>query len=447
LKSVSFVSVVFFVSFVPFVSFVSVGARTQQPAECTTAPECREMTLAAIAAKDFERAHDLAWRVFQTSPRGNTDAMALLARAQSLSGRADDAVVMLQRLAAAGGRVEDVETSDDFRRVREHPRWPQLSASPRALGAQDANAPSAPAAPSAPKAPVAVEATKAPEAPKAPEEPAAPEAPKAPEAPGLALPSALAVPSAFAYDAVSARFILADAASDLLRVVSEHSGNATTLVSAGWSGHSRVSAVAINRRNGDMWVVAQGERESVVHRFQLVSGRRLQTFSPSDDAGAVRFAAAALAGDALYLLDAAGRRIFVLAANKTLRGLAALPEDIEPLGLTHTGTALLISHAAGLLRMDLGSLDVQPVSAPSAADASGLQSLAWHQGSVLAIQQRTDGARVVRVRFSRRGTAVTAVDVLHPAAALVATLTGNDYYFLSRSPADGLTFRSVPAVK
>jgi hypothetical protein len=439
LKSVSFVSVVFFVSFVPFVSFVSVGARTQQPAECTTAPECREMTLAAIAAKDFERAHDLAWRVFQTSPRGNTDAMALLARAQSLSGRADDAVVMLQRLAAAGGRVEDVETSDDFRRVREHPRWPQLSASPRALGAQVANAPRAPEASSAPEAPEAVEAPKAPEAPK--------EAPKAPEAPGLALPSALAVPSAFAYDAVSARFILADAASDLLRVVSEHSGNATTLVSAGWSGHSHVSAVAINRRNGDMWVVAQGERASVVHRFQLVSGRRLQTFSPPDDAGPVRFTAAALAGDALYLLDAAGRRIFVLAANKTLRGLAALPEAVEPLGLTHTGTALLISHAAGLLRVDLGSLDVQPVSAPPAADASGLQSLAWHQGSVLAIQQRTDGARVVRVRFSRRGTAVTAIDVLHPAAALVATLTGNDYYFLSHSSAAGLTFRSVPAVK
>jgi hypothetical protein len=205
--------------------------------------------------------------------------------------------------------------------------------------------------------------------------------------------------------------------------------------------------VAINRRNGDMWVVAHGERASVVHRFQLVSGRRLQTFSPPDDAGPVRFTAAALAGDALYLLDAAGRRIFVLAANKTLRGLAALPEAVEPLGLTHTGTALLISHAAGLLRVDLGSLDVQPVSAPPAADASGLQSLAWHQGSVLAIQQRTDGARVVRVRFSRRGTAVTAIDVLHPAAALVATLTGNDYYFLSHSSAAGLTFRSVPAVK
>jgi hypothetical protein len=196
-----------------------------------------------------------------------------------------------------------------------------------------------------------------------------------------------------------------------------------------------------------MWVVAQGESASVVHRFQLVSGRRLQTFSPPDEAGPVRSTAAALAGDALYLLDAAGRRIFVLAANKTLRSLTALPETIEPIGLTHTGTALLISHAAGLLRVDLGSLDVQPVSAPPAADASGLQSLAWHQGSVLAVQQRPDGARVVRVRFSRRGTAVTAVDVLHPAAALVATLTGNEYYFLAQSSAEGLTFRSVPAAK
>ncbi len=125
LTLLTFVSFASFASFASFVSIVSVGAREQ--ADCTTAAQCRELTLAAIAEQDFERAHDLAWRVFQVS-KGNAEAMALLARAQSLSGRGDDAFVMLQRLAAAGGRVEDAETSDDFRRVREHPRWDELRA-------------------------------------------------------------------------------------------------------------------------------------------------------------------------------------------------------------------------------------------------------------------------------------------------------------------------------
>ena len=45
----------------------------------------------------------------------------MLARAQSLSGRPLDALVMLQRLAA--GLATDAATSDDFRRVRALPGW------------------------------------------------------------------------------------------------------------------------------------------------------------------------------------------------------------------------------------------------------------------------------------------------------------------------------------
>ena len=119
---------VFFAPVVIFVSVVSLAAREQQPPECTTAPQCREMTLAAIAAQDFEAAHDLAWRVFQTSPRGNHDAMALLARAQSLSGRGEDAFIMLERLAAAGGKVEDVEHQ---RRLPPRPRARAMDPAPR----------------------------------------------------------------------------------------------------------------------------------------------------------------------------------------------------------------------------------------------------------------------------------------------------------------------------
>src|SRR5690606_12252247 len=79
---------------------------------------------------EYERAHDLAWRVVQTSPRRDHDpeALSLLARAQSLSGRGYDALVALQRLAEAGVIVEDADTSDDFRRVREYPQWPELLA-------------------------------------------------------------------------------------------------------------------------------------------------------------------------------------------------------------------------------------------------------------------------------------------------------------------------------
>jgi hypothetical protein len=268
-----------------------------------------------------------------------------------------------------------------------------------------------------------------------------------PAPPALALPRALRAPGAFAYDAVSARFILADASTDLLTVLSEQSGNATTLVSTGWSGHSRLTAVAINRRNGDMWITAHDDVTSALHRFQLVSGRHLQTFSSPDDASQAQFTGVAVTADAVFVLDAAGHRVLVLAAgNKTLRGFAALPKTITPIGLAHSGAALFVSHAKGLLRVDLGSRLAQPVTLPPALDVSDLHSPAWHSGSVLAIQRHAGGARVVRVRLNTRGTAVTGVDVIEPAGAFAGALAGDDYHFLRTDPGEaGLSFQTVPA--
>ena len=60
--------------------------------------------------------------------------MRMLARAQSLSGRPLDALVMLERLLGAGRRRRDAATSDDFRRVRALPGWADFEQ--RARGAE-----------------------------------------------------------------------------------------------------------------------------------------------------------------------------------------------------------------------------------------------------------------------------------------------------------------------
>ena len=53
--------------------------------------------------------------------------MHLLARAQSLSGRPHDALVMLLRLAE-GGIETDAATSEDFAAVRRLPQWAEHAA-------------------------------------------------------------------------------------------------------------------------------------------------------------------------------------------------------------------------------------------------------------------------------------------------------------------------------
>ena len=96
--------------------------------DCREWRDCRQLALDAAARQDFNAFHDLAWRTLQAGPKNDPALMTMLARAQSLSGRPHDALVMLQRLAAMG-IATDAATSDDFGGVRALPGWAELEAS------------------------------------------------------------------------------------------------------------------------------------------------------------------------------------------------------------------------------------------------------------------------------------------------------------------------------
>ena len=96
------------------------------PIDCHEPKACSELALEARARGAYEAFHDLAWRAVQTGRPNDPDLMYLLARAQALSGRRRDALVMLRRLAESG-IVTDAATDEDFRRVRELPEWPYIA--------------------------------------------------------------------------------------------------------------------------------------------------------------------------------------------------------------------------------------------------------------------------------------------------------------------------------
>src|SRR4029450_10027156 len=86
---------------------------------------------------------------------------------------------------------------------------------------------------------------------------------------GLPVPEAVGAPVAMAEDAVSGRIVTPDESSDTLKIVSELSTNAVDLVSRGWAGNYRTTAIAIDGRRGDLWVVgadaSTGQSESALH--------------------------------------------------------------------------------------------------------------------------------------------------------------------------------------
>ena len=134
---------------------VLLGFSPQDPAspraDCRQPQECRQLALDAAGRGDFEAFHDLAWRAVQTGPKNDPDLLYLLARAQSLSGRPGDALVMLQRLARMGIRT-DAATNEDFRRVRALPGWPETEASLNGAPSTDTSQPDRSALTAAPPA-------------------------------------------------------------------------------------------------------------------------------------------------------------------------------------------------------------------------------------------------------------------------------------------------------
>jgi hypothetical protein len=237
---------------------LSVALHGQRPQLCTEWRECRQMALDAAARGEYELFHDLAWRTVQTGPRNDPALMYQLARAQVLSGRPRDALVMLQRLVDKGLAATAI-TDPDFRRTRELPGWPEVE-SAIAAGM------SVPLP--LPITPVAAALATSPE-----------------PAPGAASDAAHFSaqrfrPAGLAFDAVSQRFVIGDALGRKLIVVGVGPGHADDMVRADSAGFDDVVALGIDAQRGDLWVASAAEASgtSSLHRLQLVSGRPLKTY-------------------------------------------------------------------------------------------------------------------------------------------------------------------------
>lgn len=442
--------------------------------DCGDARECRQLALAAIASGDYVQAHDYAWRVVQLSPPRDPAALLLLARAQSLSGRGRDAYVVLRRLADAGVVVNEVETSDEFRRVREDPRWPELLAlyaelrtnasattSPSSARQIPVDAPEretpareVPAREGAMSTPPAARvadspspaSASVPRAPRARDD--APAETAAPAAMELRLPPQLVSPTALAYDAVSGRFVLATASGDALHVLSEVSGNAVRLVAEGWAGDAHPSAVAIDARRGDLWVAANGSRRSTLHQLQLISGRHLRAFDVPADAGPAHLVSLAVGRDAIYALDTADGRVFSLEnGSPTPRVVASLPPGLKATSLAAAPSSLYVSHTRGLVRIDLPSGRARPVAMPEDTEPAAFHAIAWHGSTIVGIRSSGEGSAAVRLFLDRRGRAITRVETLGPAAAPVAILARDVFYYLAAASNGEPLVRGIPLAK
>ena len=390
-----------------------------QPAAsaCTDLADCRAQALAAAARGDSETFHDLAWRTLQKGKPNDPASMYLLARAQALSGRPGDALVMLGRIADPL-IARDAVTGEEFRFVRLLPGWPALEAKLTGNPAPPDAAP-APAAPIAPHAPLA------------------PLAPSALPTPAFVFSAADVVPVGLAHDSVSRRFVLGDRKARRLLVIDEISHHVVTYVSAATAGfYEHLAAFTIDARRGDLWVVSnQGEADastSVLHKLQLVSGRTLFEARTPDAVLPVLFTDVTVAPDGtVYALDAIESRIFRMrAGGRTLEPMMRL-DVTRPTAMTAADDrALYVAGSAGIVRVDIAARTA--IAVKSTEPLTDFDSLSWRDGSLFGVERVAGASLIVRVPLDTAGTRAQPRTILASSPEItVGALASGAYYYLA----------------
>jgi hypothetical protein len=413
-------------------------------ADCTEWHQCREAALEAATRQDYEAFHDLAWRAVQKGPPQNPSLMYMLARAQSLSGRPHDALVMLLRLAERGIETDAAE-SDDFASVRRLPQWPDLLARLRGAAAPG----TATAAP--------VDASGSPAPPSAAAGGGGPEGLNASASAGVVTPArgmpavedalrvpALAIaPIALAHDRASGRFVFGDATGRKLVIVDERMHFVVDLVREASAGFYDIAAFEIDSRRGDLWVVSadRATGATALHHVQMVSGRPLERIDIPEDLTPGRFTDVAVTPEGIvYVLDAAGPRLFSLPQRGRALALAARLDMQAPSSLAPADDGIVyVAHQGGVSRVDTRTGRVLPVRAPD-GDLPAFTRIRWNAGALLGVEQLADRTcRILRVRIEpatgrARPPQVVASGVAMPVPSAIA-VSDNTVYFVSREDA------------
>jgi hypothetical protein len=370
---------------------------------CTEWRVCRQLALAAADRGDYETFHDLAWRAVQTGPRKDPALMYLLARAQALSGRPHDALIMLQRLAEMGV-ASDAATNDDFVRTRQLPGWPEVSAGIERLNHPDSPPP--------PVASAAVSPSPPSSSPPPAASPSAASSP-APGPEGSRFSTEGFTLGGLAYDAVSRRFLFGDRLGRKLIVAPEGTDHAVDFVRADSAGFRDIVAMQIDTKRGDLWVIsaAPGDGAATLHKLQLVSGRPLKSFPVAADLEPVTLVDLAVTpAGAVFALDSASPQLLVLRPGATAVERVMKFEVVDPASLAAAGDAGIayVAHRDGVARIDLRARTATRVAAPASIALDHLEQIRWRRQALIAMRVDANGTRrIIRLDLNTSGRAVT----------------------------------------
>lgn len=184
---------------------------------------------------------------------------------------------------------------------------------------------------------------------------------------------------------------------------------------------------AIEIDGGDVWAAAnsgapyesavEGEARSTVLRYAAKDGKQLAAFPAPE--GAATIGALEMTPAGLVASDSATPRLLILRKGETsLDTLSADPRFVNLQGVAYDASRkrlYVADYLAGLFAVDPETGAATPVSNAANAHLGGIDGLGLYKGDLIGIQNGTQPQRIVRLRLSKSGDSVEALDILQQA--------------------------------
>jgi sugar lactone lactonase YvrE len=327
------------------------------------------------------------------------------ADALALNGRADEAIDVLERVAAMG-MVYAPEKDDDFSSLRSSPRFVKV------VDAFAANA----------KPTTNTSAT------------------FAIDEPGI-------ISEGIAYDAKTKRFFVSSVRNGVIyerdrdgntrKIISQSRGIFGMAVDAGrrrlWAASSAIAQNVAFRKEDD--------GQAAVLEIDLDTNKLLRTFTPQDQTKHL-FGDVLIAknGD-VYVSDSASPNIYVIRGPRPeargLEGWVAGPfSNLQGLAFSPDEKTMYASdYSKGIFAIDVATRDAHVLPIPATVSLLGVDGLyGAGDGVLIGTQNGTNPQRVIRIRLTRDGLGIAGVDTLASNEAAFDDITlgvvaGKSFYF------------------
>ena len=172
---------------------------------------------------------------------------------------------------------------------------------------------------------------------------------------------------------MSNRFIFGDRESRKLSVVGERTHNVTNLASASTAGFREIASLAIDAREGDLWVVELGRWRREPPQTSADFGPRVFRRAIADNTSA-RFADVSVTPQSTVMaLDDVGRRLFRIRPGSRELDVGWVIEAQEPVSVAALSEAVVyVAHREGIARIDLASGHERPLRPRDGIELTGI---------------------------------------------------------------------------